>query len=94
MGFEHLKYDFPKMPDEIRTMIEAEVARQVKIEKPSFQSRKAAGRMLVASLVAAMLCGATVFAGVVFTGCSSKRLENMVSVSILKAARRKRIHRL
>lgn len=83
MGFEHLKYDFPKMPDEIRTMIEAEVARQVKIEKPSFQSRKAAGRMLVASLVAAMLCGATVFAGVGLYRMQQQKIgEHGVSINI------------
>ena len=83
MGFEHLKYDFPKMPDEIRTMIEAEVARQVKIEKPSFRSRKAAGRMLVASLVAAMLCGATVFAGVGLYRMQQQKIgEHGVSINI------------
>ncbi len=83
MGFERLKYDFPKMPDEIRTMIEEEVARQVKIEKPQFQARKATGRMLVASLAAVMLCGATVFAGVgLYRMQQQKTGEHGVNVNI------------
>ena len=65
MRFEDLKYDFPKMPQEMRTMIEKEVEKQIKTEQVSFSNgRKAAGKVLAASLAAVMLLGTTVFAGV------------------------------
>ena len=65
MRFEDLKYDFPKMPEEMRTMIEREVEKQVKTEQPRFQRRrKAAGKVLAASMAAVVLLGTTTFAGV------------------------------
>ena len=65
MGFEDLKYDFPKMPEEMRTMIEKEVNRQVKIEQPKFtNNKKTAGKVLAASVAVVILLGTTTFAGV------------------------------
>lgn len=64
MRFENLKHDFPEMPEEIRTMIRREVEKQIKAEPSGHRTRKAVHRTLAASLAAAMLCGATVFAGV------------------------------
>lgn len=64
MGFEHLKHDFPEMPEEIRTMIRTEVEKQLKSEPARHRSKRTVRRTLAASLAAVMLCGATVFAGV------------------------------
>lgn len=36
MRLEQMREEFPKMPEEMRTMIENEVARQMKIERPGF----------------------------------------------------------
>ncbi|MDO4306716.1 MAG: DUF4367 domain-containing protein [Eubacteriales bacterium] len=40
MRLENMKEEFPKMPDDIREMIENEVARQIKIERPDFTSKR------------------------------------------------------
>ena len=64
MGFENLKRDFPEMPEEIRTMIQKEVTRQIKTEQPKLRRRRSVGKTIAASLAAVMLCGLTVFAGV------------------------------
>lgn len=64
MRLEDMKHDFPSMPEEIREMIEREVDRQVKTERPEFQRRgRAAGRTIAASVAAVMILGTTVFAG-------------------------------
>lgn len=86
MEFEKLKHDFPEMPEEIRTMIRKEVEQQVTSEQPKRRSRKAARRMLAASLAAVMLCGATVFAGVsLYRLQLQKTGEHGVSVGIEKS---------
>lgn len=72
MRLEDMKQEFPKMPDEIRAMVEKEVAKQTKgTETVQFtesaqrrRSRRVARRMLVASVAAALMLGTTVFAGV------------------------------
>lgn len=65
MRFEDLKCDFPKMPEEIRVIIEKEVEKQVKTEHAQLSNRKrAVGKVLAASAAAVMLLGTTAFAGV------------------------------
>lgn len=84
MRLENMKYDFPKMPEEMRTMIEKEVNKQVTIEQPQFRkNRRAAGRTVAASLAAVMLCGTTVFAGVNIYRMQQEKIgEHGVSVNI------------
>ncbi len=49
MQYENIKYDFPKMPEKMRDMIEREVEKQVKTEYPQFKKRKKlAGRTIAA----------------------------------------------
>ena len=36
MRLEDMKHEFPKMPEEMRKMIEREVEKQVKTERPQF----------------------------------------------------------
>ncbi len=65
MRLEDMKYDFPKMPKEMKDMIEREVEKQVNTEQPQFgRSRRTAGRIAAASLAAVLICGTTAFAGV------------------------------
>ncbi len=83
MKLENLKEEFPRMPEEIRDLIEQEVERQVKTERPRFKSRKTWGRTLTASLVAVVLCGTTVFAGVGIYRMQQKKIgEHGISVHI------------
>ncbi len=92
MKFEDLKYDFPKMPEAIKNMIEKEVERQIKTEqmplkgrtaKENRKGRKAVGRTAVASLIAVILCGTTVFAGVGLYRIQQKKIgEHGVSVGV------------
>ena len=82
MEFENLKYDFPKMPEEMRNMIEKEVAKQIKTENKHKNTRMA-GRTVAASMAAVLLCGTTVFAGVgLYRMQQQKTGEHGVSVSI------------
>ncbi len=65
MRLDDLKYEFPKMPEEMKEMIEREVEKQVKTEYPQFKKRKKlAGRTIAASVAAVMILGTTVYAGV------------------------------
>lgn len=65
MRFEDMKYDFPKMPEEMRTMIEMEVKKQIKTGDTQLHKGKwAVGKTLAASLAAVMFLGTTAFAGV------------------------------
>lgn len=67
MKLEDLKYEFPKMPDEMRVMIEKEVARQVSMQPERIKKNRrvrSVGKTIAASLAAVMLLGTTVFAGV------------------------------
>ncbi len=65
MRLEDLKYEFPEMSEEMRAMIEREVEKQVKTERPQFQkSRRAVGRTAAASIAAVLFLGTTAFAGV------------------------------
>lgn len=63
MEFEDLKYDFPKMPEEMRIMVEKEVKKQLQTKQTSYKGRRM-GRTIAASLAAILFCGTTVFAGV------------------------------
>ena len=60
MRLEDMKQEFPKMPADMRAMVEREVAKQIKTVKPHFSVAKIA----VASAAAVMILGTTVFAGV------------------------------
>lgn len=83
MKFEDLKYDFPKMPEEIRVMIEKEVKRQIKTQTPQLKGRKRVKRTLAVALVAVALCGTTVFAGVGIYRMQQRKIgEHGVSVNI------------
>lgn len=68
MELENLNQEFPKMPEEMRAMIEREVEQQIKEGKTvMYRKRKHfARKTLVASVAAAMLLGTTVFAGVIY----------------------------
>lgn len=68
MRLENMEQEFPKMPEEMRAMIEQEVAKQVKVTSHTTYHRRKhmARRSFVAALVAAMTLGTTVFAGVIF----------------------------
>lgn len=65
MRFEDMKYDFPKMPEEMRNMIETEVKRQLTVNgQHPHKGRWAVGKTLAASIAAVMFLGTTAFAGV------------------------------
>lgn len=68
MRLEDMENEFPKMPEDMRAMIEREVEKQVKtVPSTQFRKRKhMARRSFVAALVAAMALGTTVFAGVMY----------------------------
>ncbi len=85
MRLENIKYDFPKMPQEMRSMIEREVDKQVKTEQPQIiKNRWTAGKTIAASLAAVMLCGTTVFAGIgIYRMQQEKVGEHGVNVSIV-----------
>lgn len=75
MRLEDIKYDFPKMPEDMRIMIQKEVEKQVKTERPKFGKGKfAMGRTAVASVAAVMLLGTTVFASVGFYQMQQKKI--------------------
>lgn len=90
MKFEDLKKDFPKMPEEMRTMIEKEVEKQVKTEQMPFATgRKAAGKVLAASVAAVMLLGTTVFAGVRMYRMQREQVsDHGVNVKIVEHAKK------
>ena len=60
MRLEDMKQEFPNMPEDMKAMVEREVAKQIKTVKPHFSAAKIA----IASAVAVMVMGTTVFAGV------------------------------
>lgn len=68
MRLEDMEHEFPKMPEDMRAMVEREVAKQVKTTPHTTYRKKKhmARRTFVAALVAAMALGTTVFAGVVY----------------------------
>lgn len=70
MRLDNMQNEFPKMPDEMRAMVEREVEKQLKTEQTTHFSRKRGrGRMkrtLVAALVAVMVLGTTVAAGAAY----------------------------
>lgn len=68
MRLEDMKQEFPEMPQEMRAMIEREVEKQVKLTSATqyHKNKRLAKRTLIASLVAAMALGTTVFAGALY----------------------------
>ena len=65
MRIENIKNDFPKMPQEIRDMMEKEVEKQIHMEtKQKWNTKLKPGRTLAASIAAVMIFSTTVFAGV------------------------------
>lgn len=84
MRLEDMKYDFPKMPEEMRTMIEKEVAKQVKTERPQFgKGKRAVGKTIAASVAAVMLLGSTAVAGVGIYRMQQEKVGNYgVNVSV------------
>ena len=65
MRLEDLKYEFPKMPDEMRDMVETEVARHLSMqpkEVKKMRRTRPVGKTIAASVAAVMLFGTTVFA--------------------------------
>lgn len=84
MKLEDIRYDFPKMPKEMRTMIEKEVEKQIKMPHPhAVRAKKAAGRTLAASVAAVLLFSTTVFAGVsIYRMRREQTADHSVKVSI------------
>ena len=82
MEFENLKYDFPKMPEEMKIMVEKEVKKQLQTKQTSYKGRRM-GRTIAASLAAILFCGTTVFAGVSIYQLQQKQTgTHGVSVSV------------
>ena len=86
MEFESLKDNFPKIPEEMRAMIEKEVEKQVKKEQAPVKTKKIAGKAIAASIaVALVLCGTTAFAGAGIYRMHQQKLgEHGVRISINK----------
>lgn len=63
MRIENRKNEFPKMPDEMRAMVEREVEKQLKRNRAEAGRRTPARKMAVIGLAAAMALGTTVLAG-------------------------------
>lgn len=68
MRLEDMEYEFPKMPEDMRTMVQREVEKQIKTTSTTqYRKRKGMARKsFLAALVAAMALGTTVFAGVAY----------------------------
>lgn len=68
MRLEDMENEFPKMPEDMRAMVEREVEKQVKTTSATHyrKGKHMARRSFVAALVAAMALGTTVFAGVMY----------------------------
>ena len=68
MSLDDMKNKFPGMPAEMRAMVEQEVAKQLNMtEITQYRKRKGMARkFFIASLVAALVLGTTVCAGVVY----------------------------
>lgn len=65
MRLEDMEHEFPKMPMDMRAMVEREVEKQLKTTE--YRKRKGMARKsFIAALVAAMALGTTVFAGVAY----------------------------
>lgn len=86
MRLEEMEYEFPKMPEEMRAMIEQEVAKQVKVTSHTTyrRSKHLARRSFIAALVAAMALGTTVFAGVIYQMHSKPAGKYAVETTIEK----------
>lgn len=70
MRIEDLKYEFPKMPDEMRAMVEREVEAQIRLGAPGRKvtgyvrkGRRSGRRTAVILVAAALAVGTTAFAG-------------------------------
>lgn len=83
MRLENMREGFPQMPEEMRIMVEKEVARQIKIERPEFhkKQKKATGgiygkKLAIIALAATMVMGLTAAAGARIYQMYSEKEEN------------------
>lgn len=76
MRLEDMEQEFPKMPEDMRAMVEKEVEKQIKIADMEKKNKKTGNwsirRAAVVALVATMALGTTVFAGVKIYQMSSE----------------------
>ncbi len=90
MRLEDIGNEFPKMPEEMRTMIEQEVAVQMK-KSIRYGSRMSKRSMAVLVLAATMALGMTAFAGVKIYQMQQKPVGNYgVSVTVGKNGEQER----
>lgn len=68
MRLENMQNELPKMPEEMRAMVEREVEKQLKTEQTAHFSRRRGRtkKTLIAALVAVMVLGTTVAAGAAY----------------------------
>ena len=78
MRIEDMKQEFPKMPEDMRAMVEREVAKQVKQKRKAHWSL---GRAAAVALAATMALGTTVFAGVKLYHMRSEKEGNYGLIS-------------
>lgn len=69
---------FPKMPDEMRAMVEREVEKQLRMDRPESDRnrKKPVRKMVIVGLAAAMALGTTVFAGTKIYRMYSQQVGN------------------
>ncbi len=65
MNLDNLKYEFPRMPEDMKRMVEQEVKKQIETKQSRIAKKhKTFKRTLVASAAAVMLLGTTTWAGI------------------------------
>ncbi len=83
---EDLKRHFPPMPEELRSMVEQEVRKQIGAAPPVRRRKYRKRKILAATLAAAMLLGTTVAAGVVYKMHTEQVGKHAVQTKIEPAA--------
>lgn len=83
---EDLKRRFPPMPEELRSMVEREVRKQIGTVSPVRRRRYYKRKILIATLAAVMLLGTTVAASVVYRMHTEKVGKYAVQTKIEPAA--------
>lgn len=66
MRLEDLRQDFPQMPEELRTMVEREVQKQIRVGMKGKRKNHRLRKTLIVAFAAAMLLGTTVFAAIAY----------------------------
>ncbi len=66
MRLDDLKQDFPQMPEELRTMVEREVQKQIGVGVTGKRKNHRLRKTLIVAFAAAMLLGTTVFAAIAY----------------------------